>query len=58
MDEEQARLREQIERCRRLASLIVEDDLRHSLEDLAEEYEERLASRRKRFMLREDVDRD
>ena len=47
----------QAERCRRLASAIVDDELRHSLEDLAEEYEEQLRDRGDDgFMLREEDD--
>jgi hypothetical protein len=45
------RILEQIDRCRRLASVIVDDELRHSLEDLAEEYEARLPRPKRSFML-------
>jgi hypothetical protein len=41
----------QIERCRRLASAVVDDDARHALEQLAEEYEAKLPRRRGSFML-------
>jgi cob(I)alamin adenosyltransferase len=41
----------QIERCRRLASMMVDDEARHALEKLAEEYEARLPKRHP-FMLR------
>jgi hypothetical protein len=41
----------QIERCRRLASMMVDDAARHALEQLAEEYEARLPRRRDSFML-------
>jgi predicted transcriptional regulator len=44
----------QIERCRRLASVMVDDDARHALEKLAEEYEAKLP-RRRSFMLGQDV---
>jgi hypothetical protein len=52
MEDEQFRLEQQIERCRRLASMMVDDDVRHSLEELAEEYEARLKRRPEPFMLR------
>jgi hypothetical protein len=42
----------QIERCRRLASLTTDDELRHSLEELADEYEAQLPKKRGSFMLR------
>ena len=42
----------QIERCRRLAAMMVDDDTRHALEKLAEEYEAKLPRRRDSFMLR------
>lgn len=42
---------EQIERCRRIASVMTDDDIRHSLEDLAEEYEAKLPRKRRSFML-------
>lgn len=51
-------LAEQIERCRRLASMIVDDELRHSLEDLADEYEAQLPPRPVSFMLRPDYERE
>jgi hypothetical protein len=35
-------LEEQIERCRRLASMLTDDQLRKSLEELADQYEARL----------------
>jgi hypothetical protein len=40
----------QVERCRRLASMMVDDEARHALEQLAKEYESRLPKRRA-FML-------
>lgn len=45
MIEETQRLREQIERCRRLASALTDPDLRESLQQLADEYEARLKRR-------------
>lgn len=47
---EQDQLTRQIERCRRLAGMMVDDEARHALEALAEEYEAKL--RRTPFMLR------
>jgi len=44
----------QIERCRRLASMMVDDDARRALESLAEEYEAKLPQRRRSFMLGSD----
>jgi hypothetical protein len=49
MDSETYELERQIERCRRLASIMTDDDVRHSLEQLAREYE---AQRPQGFMLR------
>jgi hypothetical protein len=49
MDQDQ--IERQIERCRRLASVMVDDDARHALEKLAEEYEAKLPRRRDSFML-------
>ncbi|MGN6847919.1 MAG: hypothetical protein ACTHJK_00350 [Sphingomicrobium sp.] len=40
----------QVERCRRIASMMVDDEARHALEQLADEYEARLPKRRA-FML-------
>lgn len=42
----------QIDRCRRLAGMMVDDEARHALEQLAEEYETRLPRRRQGLMLR------
>jgi hypothetical protein len=39
-----------IERCRRLAGMMVDDDARHALEQLAEEYEAKLQRRGTSFM--------
>jgi len=46
-------IEQQIERCRRLASMITDTDVRQSLEELAEEYEaQRSAGPSGSFMLR------
>jgi hypothetical protein len=42
---------ERIERCRRLASMMTDVDVRQSLEELAKEYEARRSNRRDSFML-------
>jgi len=52
MDDDILNLRRQIERCRRLASIMTDDEIRHSLEQLAEEYEAQLPKRGAGFMLR------
>ena len=55
MGSEETELLEQIERCRRLANFLTDDEMRQALEELAEDYEARL-KRRKRgdgFMLRD-----
>lgn len=44
-------LEEQIDRCRRIASIMTDDEVRHSLEQLASEYEARLPDGRRSFML-------
>lgn len=46
---------EQIERCRRLAKNLTDDEMRQALQDLAADYEARLKRRKARggFMLRE-----
>ncbi len=53
---DQREIEKQIERCRRLAGMMTDDDVRHSLEQLAEEYEAQLPQRHRVFMLarRED----
>jgi hypothetical protein len=51
MDEKSFNLLRQIERCRRLASVMTDDEVRHSLEDLAQEYQEQLPKPRSSFML-------
>jgi hypothetical protein len=45
MDEETARIQRKIERCRHLANLMVDDDARRAMEELAAEYEARLRER-------------
>jgi predicted site-specific integrase-resolvase len=47
----QEELEEQIDRCRRIASIMTDDDVRHSLEQLANEYEALLTPSRRSFML-------
>ncbi len=42
MEDERIELIEQIERCRRLARFLSDDQMRSALEDLAEDYESRL----------------
>jgi len=51
MEQRYFRLEQQIERCRRLASTMIDDDVRHSLEQLADEYEAQLPKNRDSFML-------
>jgi hypothetical protein len=50
----QDQLERQIERCRRLASVMTDDEVRTSLERLAAEYEARLEHRPASFMLRSE----
>lgn len=47
-------LEEQIERCRRLSKALTDDQMRHALEELAEDYKARLKRRNAEagFMLR------
>lgn len=52
---EQDQLERQIERCRRIASMITDEEVRLSLERLAKEYEARLTHKPGSFMLRRDV---
>ena len=55
MGNEETELVEKIERCRRLANFLTDEEMRQALEALAEDYEARL-KRRKRsngFMLRD-----
>ena len=51
MDEDTLQIERQIERCRRLAELQTDDEVRHSLERLAAEYEARLRAQPGSFML-------
>jgi hypothetical protein len=55
MENERIDLIEQIERCRRLARLLTDEQMRNALEDLADDYEAQLKQQRgdERFMLRE-----
>ena len=54
MEHEQIDLIEQIERCRRLASLLTDEQMRDALKDLADDYEAQLKRRRGGgFMLRD-----
>jgi len=39
---DEVHLKEQIERCRRLASMLTDEQMRRSLEELADQYEARL----------------
>lgn len=47
----QEELEAQIDRCRRIASIMTDDEVRHSLEQLANEYEAQLPHGRRGFML-------
>lgn len=51
MNDERAQLVLQIERCRRLAGEIVDDEVRQALNQLADEYEARLKPQGAGFML-------
>ena len=53
MDDERTELIEKIERCRRLAKFLTDEEMRDALEQLAEDYEARLKRRGEGFMLRE-----
>jgi len=44
------KLKRQIERCRRIASWMTDQEVRHSLEDLAGKYEAELRRKREGFM--------
>jgi len=48
---EQDQIERQIQRCRRIASMMTDDEVRQALERLAGEYEARLPRRRSSFML-------
>jgi hypothetical protein len=53
MEHEPIELIEQIERCRRLARFLTDEQMRNALEDLAEDYEAQLKRRSTGgFMLR------
>jgi hypothetical protein len=53
MKRERIDLMEEIERCRRLAEIVTDDEMRQALTELAEDYEARLQSRSgEGFMLR------
>ena len=56
MVDEEIDLKEQIQRCRRLAGMITDENLRHSLEKLAKDYEARLKRKDEGFMLRRKSD--
>ena len=47
-------IEQQIERCRRLASMMTDADLRQSLEELADEYEAQRSEGTGSFMLRRE----
>jgi hypothetical protein len=51
MDEPILELEQKIERCRRLASCMTDDEVRDALEKLAGEYEAKLPRQRRPFML-------
>jgi hypothetical protein len=53
MDQDQ--LERQIERCRRLASVMTDEEVRSALKRLALEYEARLKPRPGSFMLRSEA---
>lgn len=55
MEHEPIELIEQIERCKRLATVLTDEQMRNALEDLAADYEAQLKLRREGggFMLRE-----
>jgi hypothetical protein len=53
MEHERIDLMEQIERCRRLARSLTDEEMVHALEDLADDYESQLKRRNgEGFMLR------
>lgn len=55
---DEARLQEQIERCRRLADALTDADMRRSLEQLANEYEARLRRKKGAGFLLQDGGED
>lgn len=56
MDDSTDDLHYKIERCRRLASMMTDDEVREALKQLAEEYEARLPRRGAGFMLQRRSD--
>jgi hypothetical protein len=52
MDGENREILARIERCRRIAQYMTDDEIRHSLEDLAQEYEAQLPDHGESFMFR------
>ena len=53
MEHERIELMEQIQRCRRLAEFVTDEEMRHALEDVAEDYEAQLQRKNgEGFMLR------
>ena len=55
--EDTVKLKRQIERCRRIASWMTDDEVRHSLEQLADRYEAELQGKDDAFMLRRSESR-
>jgi len=54
MNDDRIDLKEQIERCRRIAGQLTDDEMRRSLEELAHDYELKLKRKRSSsFMLRD-----
>lgn len=54
MEHERIDLIEQIERCRRLARSLTDEQMRHALQELAQDYEAKLKRRNgEGFMLRD-----
>ena len=53
MEDECTELAEKIERCRRLAKFLTDEEMRQALESLAEDYEARLKRKGEGFMLRD-----
>jgi len=56
MNDEIFELKTKIERCRRVAAQMTDDELRHAFEHLADEYERRLPRRGAGFMLQPRAD--
>lgn len=53
MEDERSELTEKIERCRRLAKFLTDEEMRQALEALADDYEARLKRKGEGFMLRD-----